>query len=323
MSTEPRPLLIDCDPGIDDAVALLLAFSMPQAVDVTGITAVAGNVALASTERNARSIRGFAGRSDVPVFAGCPRPLVAAPRAAGEVHGNDGLGGVRLPGEPGGLAARHGVDAIIEQVGARPGLAIAAVGPLTNLAVAIVKRPDIMSRLGTLVVMGGGIAKGNITPAAEFNVFVDPEAARTVLEAGLNPVLVPLDATHRAPVTAAMIGELRQCGEGVAPEVGAMLEAYHGNVGRDRPGAYVHDAMALAVLLWPELFEVRPARLTVVTDGGPERGRTVADFASAEPNARVVADLDADAFLERLVGRLRGFRGGGGHAPTPAYGDPR
>lgn len=322
MSTEPRPLLIDCDPGIDDAVALLLAFSMPQALDVTGITAVAGNVPLASTERNARSIRGFAGRPDVPVFAGCPRPLVAAPRAAGEVHGNDGLGGVRLPGEPGGLAARHGVDAIVEQVAARPGLAIAAVGPLTNLAVAIVKRPDVMSRLGTLVVMGGGIAKGNITPAAEFNVFVDPEAARTVFEAGLNPVLVPLDATHRAPVTAAMIDELRRCGEGVAPEVGAMLEAYHGNVGRDRPGAYVHDAMALAVLLWPELFEIRAARLSVVTDSGPERGRTVADFASTEPNAGIVTDLDAGAFLERLDERLRGFRSGAaGPSSVPPSGD--
>src|SRR3546814_4969586 len=122
--------------------------------------------------------------------------------------------------------------------------------PISNLGVAIVKRPDIVERVGTLVVMGGGIARGNVTPAAEFNVFVDPEAARTVFEAGLRPVVVPLDATHRAPVTAAMIDELRRCGEGVAPEVGAMLEAYHGNVGRDRPGAYVPDAMALAVLVW-------------------------------------------------------------------------
>lgn len=304
----PRPVLIDCDPGIDDAVALLLAFSLPQALEVTGITAVAGNVPLAATERNARSLRGFAGRPEVPVFAGCPRPMMAAPRAAGEVHGMDGLGGVELPGEPGGLAARHGVDAIIEQVASRPGMAIAAVGPLTNVAVAIVKRPEIMQRLGTLVIMGGGIARGNITPAAEFNVFVDPEAARTVLEAGLRPVLVPLDATHRAPVTAVMIDELRGSGEGVAPEVGAMLEAYHGNVGRHRPGAYVHDAMALAVLIWPELFDIRPARLTVITDSGPERGRTVADFASSEPNAEVVMDLDSRVFLDRLLGRLRDFR---------------
>jgi purine nucleosidase len=307
MAAEPRPILIDCDPGIDDAVALLLAFSMPEALEVTGITAVAGNVPLAATERNARSIRGFAGRPEVPVFAGCPRPMMAAPRAAGDVHGMDGLGGVRLPGEAGGLAARHGVDAIVEQVADRPGLAVAAVGPLTNLAVAIVKRPDILNRIGTLVIMGGGIAKGNITSAAEFNIFVDPEAARTVFEAGLRPIVVPLDATHRAPVTAVMIDELRRCGEGVAPEVGRMLEAYHGNVGRDRPGAHVHDAMALAVLIWPELFEIRPARLSVVTDSGPERGRTIADFDSAEPNAEVVIDLDASLFLERLFGRLRGF----------------
>lgn len=314
MAGAATPLLIDCDPGIDDAVALLLAFAKAEALEVTGIATVAGNVPLAVTERNARAVRGFAGRPDVPVYAGCPRPLVAPPRAAGEVHGMDGLGGVRLPGEPGALAARHGVDAIIEQVAARPGLAVAAVGPLTNLAVAIVKRPDVMSRLQTLVVMGGGLAKGNITPAAEFNIFVDPEAARTVFEAGLDPVVVPLDATHRAPVTAAMIDELRRSGEGVAPEVGAMLEAYHGNVGRDRPGAHVHDAMAVAVLLWPELFETRRGRLHVVTDSGAERGRTVVDFASAEPNARIVVDLDPSGFLERLFERLRGFQRSGAAA---------
>lgn len=303
----PVPLLIDCDPGIDDAIALLLAFASPEAVELTGITTVAGNVSLASTSRNATRIRGLAGRPEVPVFAGCPRPLLAQPVYADHVHGVDGLGGVPLPGEGGGLAAGHGVDAILEQAAARDRLAVAAVGPLTNLAVALVKRPAVARRIDTLVVMGGGLARGNVTPAAEFNVFFDPEAARTVIEAGLRPVLVPLDATHSAPVTAAMIDELAACGEGVAPEAAALLRAYHGNVGTDRPGAYVHDAMALAVLIWPELFERRPARLAVLTDAGPERGRTVADFASAEPNAEVVVGLDAPAFLERLFERLRGL----------------
>ena len=303
----PRPLLIDCDPGIDDAIALLLAFSMPEALEVTGITTVAGNVSLTSTSRNAMRVRGLAARPEVPVFAGCPRPMLAQPVFADDVHGVDGLGGVDLPGESGGLAARHGVDALVEQTADRSGLAVAAVGPLTNLAVALVKRPEVARRIDTLVVMGGGLAHGNITPAAEFNVFFDPEAARTVVEAGLRPVLVPLDATHSAPVTAAMIDELAACGEGVAPEAAALLRAYHANVGTDRPGAYVHDAMALAVLVWPELFERRPARLEVRTDAGPERGRTVADFASSEPNAEVVVGLDAPAFLERLFARLRGF----------------
>ncbi len=305
--TDPRPLLIDCDPGIDDAIALLLAFTVPEALHVTAVTAVAGNVPLETTSRNALRVRGLAARPEVPVFAGCPRPLVAQPYFASEVHGADGLGGVPLPGESGGLAAQHGVDAIIEQLAAHPGLSIAAVGPLTNVAVALVKRPDIADRIGKLVIMGGGLAFGNVTPAAEFNIFVDPEAARTVIEAGLRPVLVPLDATHRAPVTAHAIEELAACGDGVAPEAGAMLRAYHGNVGIERPGAYVHDAMALAVLIWPELFDIRPARLSVVTDSGPERGRTVADFASREPNAEVVVELDADAFLNRLFERLRSF----------------
>lgn len=304
---EPRPLLIDCDPGIDDAIALLLAFSMPDALTVTGVTTVAGNVSLSSTSRNAMRVRGLAARPEVPVFAGCPRPMLARPVFADDVHGADGLGGISLPGDAGGLAARHGVDAIVEQTATHQGLAVAAVGPLTNLAVALVKHPEIARRIDTLVVMGGGLAYGNITPAAEFNVFFDPEAARTVVEAGLRPVLVPLDATHSAPVTAAMIDELAACGEGVAPEAGALLRAYHANVGSDRPGAYVHDAMALAVLIWPDLFERRPARLDVLTDAGPERGRTVADFASAEPNAEIVVGLDAPAFLERLFERLRGF----------------
>lgn len=306
MSTA-RPILIDCDPGIDDAIALLLAFSMPEALDITGVTTVAGNVSLASTSRNAMRVRGLAVRPEVPVFAGCPRPMVARPVFADDVHGVDGLGGVDLPGQAGGLAARHGVDAIVEQAADRPGLTVVAVGPLTNVAVALVKRPELAARIGRLVVMGGGLAYGNITPAAEFNVFFDPEAARTVVEAGLRPTLVPLDATHSAPVTAAMIDELAACGEGVAPEAAALLRAYHANVGTDRPGAYVHDAMALAVLIWPELFEIRPARLAVLTDAGPERGRTVADFASAEPDADIVTGLDAPAFLARLFERLRGF----------------
>lgn len=302
---QPRPLLIDCDPGIDDAVALLLAFSRPDVLDVVGVSTVAGNVSLASTSRNAMRVRGLAGRRDVPVFAGCPRPMLAQPVFADDVHGVDGLGGVALPGEPGGLAARHGVDAIVELAADRKGLAVAAVGPLTNLAVALVKRPEVATRIETLVVMGGGIAGGNVTPAAEFNVFFDPEAARAVVEAGLRPILVPLDATRLAPVTPAMIDDLVACGEGVAPAVGRMLRAYHANVGSDRPGALVHDAMALAVLIWPELFERRPARVEVRTDAGPERGRTVADFASVESNAEVVMDVDAAAFLERLFDCLR------------------
>lgn len=305
--SDPRPLLIDCDPGIDDAVALLLAFSMPERLRVTGVSTVAGNVPLSSTSRNAMRVRGLAGRPEVPVFAGCPRPMLARPVFAGGVHGADGLGGVALPGQPGGLAARHGVDAIVEQAAVHPGLAVAAVGPLTNLAVALVKRPEVADRIDTLVIMGGGLARGNVTPAAEFNIHFDPEAARAVLEAGLRPVLVPLDATQSAPVAPAMIDELESCGEGVAPEAAAMLRAYHANVGADRPGAYLHDAMALAVLVWPELFELRPARLTVVTDAGPERGRTVAEFTSSEPNADVVVGLDAAVFLERLFERLRAF----------------
>lgn len=300
----PTPVIVDCDPGIDDAIALLLAFASPEALRVEAITAVAGNVPLVHTARNARRIRALAGQAKVPVHAGCPRPILSPPHHAAHVHGEDGLGGTVLADDLGGLAARHAVDVLADRLAGAEPVTVVAVGPLTNLAMLLVKRPECAERLGRLIVMGGGIARGNVTPAAEFNVYADPEAARAVIEAGVRPLLFPLDITQQALVTEAGLDRLGAGGGPITASAVAMLRFYLEAVGARHGGVHIHDAMALAYPIWPELFEVRPARLDVVTDAGPERGRTIADFASAEPNADIAVAVDAPVFLDRVFDRL-------------------
>lgn len=310
MNTRPMtkpaitPVLIDCDPGIDDAIALLLGFACPEALRVEAITTVAGNVSLVHTTRNARRVRALAGRSDVPVHAGCPRPILAPPHHAAHVHGEDGLGGIGLIDDEGGLAARHAVDALADRTAGSDPLTVVAVGPLTNLAMLLVKRPEVAERFGRVIVMGGGLARGNVTPLAEFNIFADPEAARIVVEAGLRPLVFPLDVTQQAAVTKADLERLSEGGGRITEAAVAMLRFYLEAVGARHGGVHIHDAMAVAYAIWPELFEVRAARLTVVTDTGDERGRTVADFGTGEANADIAVAVDAATFTDRLFDRI-------------------
>ncbi|NQW10937.1 MAG: nucleoside hydrolase [Alphaproteobacteria bacterium] len=298
------PVIIDCDPGIDDAIALLLAFACPEALRVEAITTVVGNVPLAHTTRNAQRIRALANRLEIPVHAGCPRPILAQPHHAAHVHGEDGLGGIGLPETEEGLAARHAVDALADRVPGPDRLTTVAVGPLTNLAVLLIKRPELAERLGRVIVMGGGIARGNVTPAAEFNVFADPEAARIVVEAGLRPLVFPLDVTQQALVTEADLSRLGEGGGRVTEAAVAMLRFYLAAVGARHGGVHIHDAMALAYPIWPELFEVRAARMTVITEAGAERGRTVVDFDTSEPNADIAVAVDAPVFIDRVFERI-------------------
>lgn len=303
----PTDIVIDCDPGIDDAIAILLAVACPERVRIASITATHGNVGLDLTARNACRVRALAGQPDIPVHAGCPRPLTAPVHDAAHIHGDNGLGGVTLPEGEGGLAAGHGVDALI--AGGERGDTLVAVGPLTNVAVALVKRPDMAPRWRRLVVMGGGLTKGNVTPAAEFNVFTDPEAARTVLTTTewpvqARPVIFTLDATHQALLSPDWIADLAGSGGAVCAAAAAMLGGYETPSTARSGGKCVHDAMAVAWTIRPELFESRPARIDVVTDSGGERGRTVADFASVEPTAEVVTGVDAEAFTAWLKERL-------------------
>jgi inosine-uridine nucleoside N-ribohydrolase len=289
----PRPLLIDCDPGRDDAVALLLACASPEALDLQAVTTVAGNVPLALTTRNARRVLEFAGRPEVPVHAGCPRPLVRPLVTATHVHGDDGLGGASLPGPARPAGAEHAVAAIIRRVREAPEpLTIAALGPLTNLGCALVMAPDIATRVRDIVVMGGALAGGNVTAGAEFNLFVDPHAAAVVLGCGAPLTLVPLDLTRR-----------------VVPD-DALLAAFTRGTRAQRllatmwagPRDAVHDACVIARLLGGVPMTGSRRRMRVMTDESPGIGRSFEDPAGGE--ALVLDGIDAHAFFGLLRDRL-------------------
>ena len=301
-----RLLIIDCDPGQDDAVALLLAFASPE-LDVRAVTAVAGNVPLDRTAANARRICELAGRGDMPVHAGCARPLLAPLETAEHVHGESGLAGADLPEAVAPLAPGHAVDVLIEHVLAAPGaVTIAALGPLTNLAMAIVKEPRFAPAIREVVLMGGAVEGGNVTPHAEFNVYVDPHAAAIVFGAGVPLTMIGLDVTRRAVATAARVEAIRMIDGRAAAAVAGMLSLHLD----DQPGptcevgGLVHDACVTAYLLRPDLFTARPMAISVETADPERRGKTILGASGAPANADVVLDIDADGFFALLTERL-------------------
>jgi purine nucleosidase len=308
----PRPVIIDCDPGHDDALAILLALGSPDELDVRAITVVAGNVPLALTEKNARKICELAGRTDLPVHAGCARPLGRKLVTAEYVHGNTGLDGPALP-EPGTPLARgHAVDAIVAVLRAHPPgmVTLCPTGPLTNIATALQKAPDVVPRIREIVLMGGAIGEGNITPAAEFNVHVDPHAAEVVFAAGVPLVMHGLDVTHQALVTPERLEDIRQIGTPLSRTVSELLEFYNGydQTRRGRVGAPLHDPCAIAYLVNPGLFSGRRCHVAIETRGEHTLGRTVVDWSGRTrhpPNALVIDQIDADGLFALLTERLR------------------
>jgi len=305
-----RDIIIDTDPGQDDAVAILLALASPE-LHVLGLTCVAGNVPLAATERNARRLRDLAGRGDLPVMAGCDRPLARAPVTAAHVHGADGLAGVDLP-EPALPPDPHpAVDFLIETVRARPArsVTLVALGPLTNVATALGRAPDLAARLAGIVLMGGGHrALGNVTPAAEFNIHADPEAADIVLRAGADVTIVPLDVTHKALVTPARHAVLAAACTPVARAVAGLTDpagresARHGG-----QGVPLHDPCTIAWLLRPDLFAARLVNVMVETQSELTLGMTVMDWwdvTGRAHNAQVLHEIDAEGFFALLADRL-------------------
>jgi purine nucleosidase len=307
----PRPIIIDCDPGHDDALAILLALASPEELEVLAITAVAGNVPLALTEANARKVVELAGRRDVPVHAGCDRPLVRPLVTAEYVHGRTGLDGADLPAPTIPLADGHAVDALIEWLRARRAgtVTLCPTGPLTNVALALLKAPDIAPRIGQIVLMGGAIGEGNVTPAAEFNIYVDPHAAKVVFEAGVPLVMHGLDVTHQALVTPARLAAIRALGTPVSAAVTGLLEFYgiYDQTRRGRPGAPLHDPCTIAWLLRPELFSGRACHVAIETEGQHTLGRTVVDWSGRTDlpaNATVIDQIDADGFFALLTDRL-------------------
>ena len=289
------PLVVDCDPGCDDAAALLLALAAPE-LELVAVTTVSGNVPLTATTANARRVLEFAGHAAVPVYAGCARPLLRAPAHAREVHGHDGLGGVELPPAREPAADGNAVTELVARLGAGAPAGtppvLVAIGPLTNLACALAVAPDLAALVPRLVVMGGGLARGNVTPFAEFNFHADPHAARAVVEAGFRLTLVPLDLTLATRVDDARRRQLAAAGR-----AGALLAQMWAK--RDEP---VHDACAVAALIAPDLFEARSTRLAVDSGDG-ERGGQVVEHAEGTP-ATVLARVDVDGFYELLCERL-------------------
>jgi purine nucleosidase len=310
----PRPVILDCDPGQDDAVAVLLALASPE-LDVLGITTVAGNVPLALGSLNARKIRELARRSDVPVFAGCARPILRPLVTATEVTGKSGLDGVELPEPAQPLDDRHAVDFIVETLMARTEKAVTlvTVGPLTNVALAMIKEPAAVARIGEIVLMGGAIGLGNTTPAAEFNIYVDPHAAAVVFQSGAKLTMLGLDVTHQAITTPERLQAIRNLGTPVARVVADML-GFYGKHDRRRyaeKGSPLHDPCAVAYVLWPQMFKGRQVHVAIETEGALTRGRTVVDWwpsrtrpSTRKPNCFVADRIDADAFYARLVERL-------------------
>lgn len=302
-----RKIIIDSDPGVDDAVAILLALAAPAELEVLGIVAVAGNLPLALTEKNARRLCELAGRSDVPVFAGCAKPLLQSSLTAEHVHGETGFGGLVLPEPSLTLQSRHGVDFLIDALlaAASDSITLCTLGPLTDIAVAFAKAPEIAGRVRELVVMGGARAElGNMTPAAEFNIHADPHAAAAVFASGIPIVLVPLDATHQVLSTPARIERLRTLGNGCGGAVATLLTPSAGLPHRRYgDGPPLHDPCVIAYLLWPDLFSGRLVNVAVETASPLTIGMTVVDWwgvTTRPPNVRFIEEIDAERLYERL-----------------------
>ncbi|MDH3659284.1 MAG: nucleoside hydrolase [Alphaproteobacteria bacterium] len=304
-------IIIDCDPGQDDALAILLALGSPEEIEVLAVTAVAGNVPLSLTEVNARKMVELAGRADVPVYRGADRPLVRDLVTAEFVHGKTGLDGADLPAPSTPLADGHAALAITDILRREPAgtVTLCPIGPLTNIALAMRLAPDIIARIKAIVLMGGAIGVGNITPAAEFNIHVDPHAADIVFRSGVPVVMHGLDVTHKALVTPSRLAAIRDIGTVVSEAVHGLLSFYNkfDQAKGEGQGAPLHDPCAIAYVMRPDLFEGRDCHVEIEITSEASMGRTLVDWRgrSDKPvNAFVVDQIDADGFFELLTERL-------------------
>jgi purine nucleosidase len=306
-----QKIIIDTDPGQDDAVAILLALASPE-LEVIGITCVAGNVPLELTARNARIVCELAGRSDIRVFAGCNRPLERTLVTAEHVHGKTGLDGAELPEPAMALQPGHAVDFLVDTLRREPAgsITLVPIGPLTNIATAMMRAPDIVPRIKRIVLMGGAYFEvGNITPAAEFNIFVDPEAAAHVFRAGVPLTMVPLDVTHRALTTRPRVEAFRALPGRIGPAVAGWTDFFE-RFDKEKygsEGAPLHDPCTIAWLLRPDLFTGRDINVEIETEGKLTLGMTVADYwrvTDRPANVTFLRDIDAQGYFALLLDRL-------------------
>lgn len=303
-------IIIDTDPGQDDAVAILTALASPDELEVLGICTVAGNVPLHLTTHNALQLVEVAG-SSAKVYAGCSRPMVKELVTAEYVHGPTGLDGADLPPPTRGAEDQHAVDFIIDTLSAAEpaSITLCTLGPLTNIAVALVRAPEIANALAGIVAMGGGFFEGgNVTPAAEFNIYVDPHAADVVFKSGIPITLLPLDVTHKALASAERVEPFAQLDTPAGTSVAGML-TYFDRYDMEKygsTGAPLHDPTVIAYLLQPDLFAGKRCHVEIVREG-PAQGMTMVDWwgvTGNEPNALVIHEVDADAFFALLHNRI-------------------
>jgi inosine-uridine nucleoside N-ribohydrolase len=305
-------ILLDCDPGHDDAMAMLLALASPE-LELLGVTTVAGNQTLAKTTANALRVLDFVGRGDIPVAAGADRPLERDAYVARDVHGESGLDGPDLPEPKREVVEDDAVNFLAARIcETDQPVTLVATGPLTNVAVLIERCPEAAGRVDRIVLMGGAIAEGNVTPAAEFNIWADPEAAARVFSSGLDVTMIGLDVTHKALLLPEHADRLRAAGRTGAfvADLFAFYHRFHADT-YDFPGSPVHDAVAVAFVARPELVTTLRRNVVVETDSELCRGRTVVDLwrrTEREPNCAVGVDIDSEEFLELFVERLAGIR---------------
>lgn len=307
-----RKIIIDTDPGQDDAVAILLALASPEDVEVLGITAVAGNVPLPLTQKNARIVCELAGKPETRVFAGCDAPIARKLVTAEHVHGKTGLDGPQMDDPQMALQDQHAVDFIIETLRTEDAgtVTLCPLGPLTNIATAFERAPDVVDRVAEIVLMGGAYFEvGNITPAAEFNIYVDPEAAKLVFASGVKITVMPLDVTHKALTTRARVDAFRALNSKVGEMVAAWTDFFERfdmeKYGSE--GAPLHDPCVIAYLIRPDLFSGRHINVEIETQSELTLGMTVADWwrvTDRKPNALFIGDVDADGFYALLTERL-------------------
>jgi inosine-uridine nucleoside N-ribohydrolase len=301
-------VLFDTDPGHDDAIALLLALASPE-LEVLGVTSVSGNQTLEKTTANALKILEFVDRTDIPVHVGAARPIVREQWAAAHVHGETGLDGPDLPDPKTKPADGHAVDFLAAQLEEHEDVVIVPVGPLTNIGLLLAKYPGIEERIGRIVLMGGAIAEGNVTPAAEFNVWADPEAAHRVFTSGADVTMVGLDVTHKALLKPDKVKKLREESR-VGTLVGELYDFYHGHHERmyGWEGSPVHDALAVAHVIRDDFLTTQYRHVQVDIGPEPGRGRTYVDLwqrTGNEPNTHVAVDVDGPGFIDVLADRLR------------------
>ena len=305
-----RPIIIDTDPGQDDAVALLLALASPMELEILAITTVAGNVPLELTTRNALMMVELAGRPEVPVYAGCDRPMIRDLITAEYVHGKTGIDGAETPPPTTSPADGHAVEHIVEAVRAHPGLTVCTLGPLTNIGSALQQSPDIAHSIDQIVLMGGGFFEGgNTTPAAEFNIYVDPHAADIVFRSGIPLVMLPLDVTHKALTSDRRVDAFKNLGNKSGTATAGMLEFYErydmGRYGTE--GAPLHDPTVIAYLLEPDLFDGRNCFVQIETESEVTMGMTVVDWwklTDSKPNCLVINEIDEEGFFRLLTERI-------------------